>query len=417
MGIGAARADFENFVSCDRATSATALVGGVLSNFAAGAVVRYPDPDDPTRGVMRVEPQATNHVRSNDGTGAAVGRLDAGGALPTGWTAPFGLPSSAVEVVQIGEDVGLPYIRIRLQGVTTSSSVFIYTEGVGAVAAEDGQLWAQSVYMRLISGSLANISAIRVRPEARASGGTGHSGYAGSDVAIGADWQRCAQGAALADANGAGEISYLVPTIQIASTSGAAIDVTLDIGLPQMELDAVTSPIRTSGAMATRAADVVTTPAPVNGGVFSVVVDFRFSAVQVAGRSARVFDFGGDEGRSLRLQHNGGLNTGDLLLVLHDAPSEGGAVLGVTLGVITAGLWQRAVVVVDGADLRVRLSGEAEVSRSDFALPRSGLHTLALGASHTGTVALVGPLEYRAITVYDRSLSSAEITELVEGAS
>jgi len=73
--------------------------------------------------------------------------------------------------------------------------------------------------------------------------------------------------------------AYYRPSIRFSTTLGAAIDVTLDIGLPQVEKsDVVTSPVRTTGTAATRAMDAVMVALP--NGTYNITQSLDDGSIQ-----------------------------------------------------------------------------------------------------------------------------------------
>lgn len=207
---------------------------------------------DPATGVCRLlnEPAATNSIRNNSGQGAVVG-----GALPTNWSVslPAGL---ACSVAAVGTDNGVDYVDLRVYGTATAAGeAVIYPEATNQVAAASGQTWAGSAYVKLAAGTLAGLAPrISVGERNAAGASLVHSTAAftpdSSTVITG---QRVSVSRAFSDPAAA----YATLGIRSPVDLGAVVDATLRIGLPQLERDRVTSPIRTTNAAANRAADTI----------------------------------------------------------------------------------------------------------------------------------------------------------------
>ncbi|WP_426318857.1 phage head spike fiber domain-containing protein [Pseudoduganella sp. R-43] len=232
---------------------------GVLNQVGANISANDFDPSTLISKGMSLEAAATNTVRNNTMVGAVPGTP---GTNPTNWG--LSLPSGlSVAVVGTGVEAGIDFIDYRLFGTPSSGSSGIRFEQSNGVAAASGQSWAASVFVRRVAGSEVNITSIRANLYGLASGGAGTvDSFAGANLIgmLGGSSLAAVRAVAtgtLTDATTAN----VRPQLLIGHAAGAPIDITLRIGLPQLEQGrAASSPIKTSGATVTRAADLSVSP-------------------------------------------------------------------------------------------------------------------------------------------------------------
>lgn len=204
------------------------------------------------RGLL-IEGQRTNAIRNSTAQGAAAGTP---GTMPTNWFAFTASAGISREVVGTGFEDGIQYIDIRASGTTTGTLFWgIRPEIVTQIAAANEQTWTSTFYVRLIGGSLENITRLNHAIQFSNAAGAGLTFGVGGIVPTSAplNTQRFSRTATASDA----ATAFVVNLLQIEANAGASIDVTLRIGLPQLEQGAfATSAIPTTNAAATRAADV-----------------------------------------------------------------------------------------------------------------------------------------------------------------
>ena len=239
--------------SFTRASAAWAFdSSGVLRQYASGVPRIVPSPV----GVMSVlrEPQRTNTVANNSNFAAAV--VGSPGTPPSGWylsnVPAFGLSWS---IVGTGLEDGIPYCDIRCSGTSTGASTLNVIFSGASNAAAVGEVWTASVYLRLMAGSLANLTGA-LQQVYFSNGGSYVSGVQSSWAGV--------SGAALktqrfvATGTAPATTTACASNFQASFASGVAIDFTVRVGLPQCEKgEFATSPIMTTGSAVTRATDSI----------------------------------------------------------------------------------------------------------------------------------------------------------------
>ena len=213
---------------------------------------------------LLIEEQRTNSIRNNTMQGAVAGTP---GTLPTSGAAVWnvsGLGTLTQQVVAVSTINGINYIDLRFSGTTSTTQISIRCEpgGTGAIAVANGQTWSMSLWSAIIAGGLTNINSY----------GYGTLVYDAAGAFIGAPFSNgiINTTSTLTRTQATGTIAtvgtaFIQPQIYLIFNSGVAIDITLRIGLPQLELGAfATSVIPTTVIAATRLADVanVNTLAP-----------------------------------------------------------------------------------------------------------------------------------------------------------
>jgi hypothetical protein len=179
------------------------------------------------------------------------------GTLPTNWTGSSTADGVTREIVGIGTENGISYIDIRFSGTPTAgTNSTISFDAANQIAASSGQTWTESVYLKLQAGSFSGTStAVSLL------GTNGSSGTEAFNTSLITSTPSNLAAARLSVTATFAVIgtTHAQPRVRIGYTVGTAFDITLRIGLPQLELGAfATSVIPTTTIALTRNADVAT---------------------------------------------------------------------------------------------------------------------------------------------------------------
>jgi hypothetical protein len=240
-------------ITFTRASSATFFdSAGVLQTAASGAARFTYDPATLQPQGLLIEEQRTNSIRNNTMQGAVAGTP---GTSPTNWVMPGTINGLTQQIVGVGTESGITYIDIRYSGTTTAASNHsVSFEAANQISASSGQTWTRSGYFKIAAGATTNLNSISHSLQGRNAGNTAFTETFTNDIApsLTATLTRFSTASTLADANTA----FVRSQITFFYNTGVAIDITLRIGLPQLELGAfATSVIPTTTTALTRNAD------------------------------------------------------------------------------------------------------------------------------------------------------------------
>jgi len=253
--------NFSDIITFTRASTATYFDStGTLQSAAIDAPRFDYNPSTLAAQGLLIEESRTNSIRNNTMVGAVAGTP---GTLPTNWQIvnTAGLSTS---VIGSGVEAGVSYVDVRVFGTTTNTIFTIAPELGGTVAATVGQTWTNSSFIKITAGSTANINAIQFGWSEQNSVPAFIDFNVGT-VSVSTTGSLASNRRSYSATNIQAATAFIRPAINLAVNNGVAIDITLRIGLPQMELGSfATSVIPTTTTALTRAADdaVINTLSP-----------------------------------------------------------------------------------------------------------------------------------------------------------
>jgi hypothetical protein len=399
---GLVQKNFADIVTFTRASTATYFnSAGTLTSAAVDEARFDYNPSTLAAQGLLIEESRTNSIRNNTMVGAVAGTP---GTLPTNWTIlGIGLGTLTQQVVGTGTTNGIDYIDYRVSGTTSTTGFTLSFEQAAQIVAVNGQTWASSAWASLIGGSTTNINALNLAIDGRTAAGAFVGVVNGLNLlGVTPTLTRYTSTGTIANAS----VERVVLGIAFGFASGVAIDITLRIGLPQLELGAfATSVIPTTTTALTRSADVasVNTLSPwYNASAGTIYAEFALTQPVSGGNQflARVSD--NSYNNSIADNVSG---TGFAAI----ATASGGVFDGTasTAVVVSANTTTKFAGAYAANDLAACKDGGVVATDSTATIP-SGLTRFDLGSDHAGANRVkAGYL--RRITYYPRRLSNADL--------
>jgi len=393
-------------ITFTRASSATFFdSAGVLQTAASGAARFTYNPSTLAAQGLLIEEQRTNSIRNSTMVGAVAGTP---GTAPTNWNAATGGSGITRELVGTGTENGITYIDFRFSG-TGASTAFqvINTDTTTGIAAATGQAWSGSFYLKLVAGSTTGTDIkMQLLEIASGSGVVQNLSAALSPTSQNLATQRVIYSATL---SGGATITNLQQGLRLVFTNGVAVDITLRIGLPQLELGAfATSVIPTSTTALTRNADVASMTGTNFSDWYSASEGTLFAESSLASVATTPaitsFSDGTDTGNLIQV-NTSGAGLVRYRVVIGGAAQVNNLSSGVTATINTPFKYAAAY---KASDFAISVNGATSATQASGNLPSPTqlriLQTGSGGSVFSGTI--------RSIRFYPQRLSNAQLVAL-----
>jgi hypothetical protein len=395
---------FSQIITFTRASTATYFDATGTLQSAAIDVPRFDyNPATLAAQGFLIEESRTNSIRNNTMQGAVAGTP---GTAPTNWQATVSLNGITREIIGVGTESGITYIDVKYSGTPTANTTFqIIFEANNQIAATSGQTWTQSQFMRLAAGALTNVTSFLMVLSGRDSGGAS-TGEQFSDTITPTSAGLSSQRETLTGTFFNAATAFVRPSLQFNVTNGAAIDITLRIGLPQLEQGAfATSVIPTTTTALTRAADVasVNTLSPwYNASAGTLYAEYSRLA-NVSGRIVTFHDT--TSGEQIRINGSVSVNIRPDWQIIDGGVTQANVIGTVEIAPNAIGKTAGAYSVNDFQQATNTSLGVADTSGTVPTVSKVNLGTNEVGASNIN-----GYL--RRIVYYPRRLSDAELQSI-----
>jgi len=352
--------DWASYIAEDRATFSGGAGGTRVTSVGALASATTPrityTPGTLAALGLLTEEQRTNSIRNNTMVGAVAGTP---GTLPTNW-GTTGNGGLSREVVGTGTEDGIEYIDLRFFGTVASVAnpeMLVTFDAATTQAAASGQSWTTAIYTKIVGGSLSGVSVgenfILCYTAALALSEASSGTFTYGTAALISSRQTHTRTLST------GTTAYIQNRLDVNLVAGAAVDVTIRIGLPQLELGAfASSVIRTSGAQVTRTADSTTFTSSNFTGIHSATAGTlyaEFNLLAVTGTRPIISLDDGTANERIELYASG---TSLKFRVIDGGVTQ----CDITIGTIAANTFYKAAVAWSANDFTGCLSGTLAAS-------------------------------------------------------
>jgi hypothetical protein len=333
--------------------------------------------------------------------------------LPTNWPASgHNTNGVSTEIVGTGTEDGLAYIDLKISGTpTVTTAAFLSFESDAQIAAANGQTWTNSVYIKLVAGSIGTVATAttavgifgRDSSSLNVSGQSALAAFTPTTASL--KTQRHSVSFTFTSAT----VARMLPTLRVGYTSGTAFDATIRISSPQAEQGAfATSYIPTTSAAVTRSADsAVVTPISsfYNGTEGTIFNEFSVPVLGGGGTLRGVAQFAEAAAVTNRLQ-TGFRGTGEYRFDVVAANASEVAIES-SAGAVVAGAVVKAAQAYKSGDNARSLNG-VSAATSSSAITTPTRERLRFGDN--GTSIINGHI--RKIAYWPRRLSNALLQSL-----
>ncbi len=354
---------------------------------------------------LLIEEERENGIRNNTMVGAVAGVVGSGGQVPDNWTVNGA--GTTVTISGLTTENGIDYVNIRFNGTPSTEMIAAFDSTTG-IDALTGETWDASSYVSIVAGDLTNISDVHFNVKERTEAGAFVKSNVGSDFSgnLTSTLSRQDQVVTL---SGGGTVAHIRPQISSTWDGSGDVDITLRIGLPQMEEGAfATSVIKTTTAAVTRTADLPTMSdvSWLNQSAGTFLVKGRQETLTGAAAVLIQIDDGGSTDRlivSVSMAGTASLNT------INSGGINGESISGSSISAATS---FKIIGAYAQDDVIVGLDGTLDASPDTTAdlPPTDTLTTARIGDSSTGSMPWNGTIA--SITYWPERLSNARLQEL-----
>ena len=393
-GVGLSQKTFSQIVTFTRASTGTYFnSAGTLTTAAINEARFDYNPSTLAAQGLLIEESRTNSIRNNTMVGAVAGTP---GTDPTNWVTSYGALTQ--QIVGTGTENGIAYIDYRYSG-TLTGSIVIRPDSESQVVASSGQAWTGSAYVKLVGGSLTNVTcSLNMRQGTAAGALVLNTFQSFTPTSAALNTQR----ASIVVASTQATTERILVRLTLDATG--AIDITLRIGLPQLEQGAfATSVIPTTTTALTRSADVasVNTLSP----WYNAVEGTLFAEITASANANTVYA-ALNNGTITQNSTYFDNDTGSIRAVTF---SSGSAVAALGLGAIgTAGTVNKLASAYKVNDFAAVRNGGTVQTDALGAVPVS-VSQLDLGRNPSGLAVTYISGYLRRITYYPRRLANADL--------